>query len=251
MARQITNLADTTELEALNEMLAVIGEAPVLQAELDTPTQADVTLAVNTLKDVTRQVLSMGWRFSTEWGYEIGPETPTFDWVDTAGVTTVLNVFLPPSNLVAWEITKIPKQQGTRFLDTELRISRKFGDPTFVPVFYDRKNNRDGFVAADYPFLYINPTWYIDFLDTPEVFRRYCTIRAARVFQERTVGSQEFGGCTQDDEFLALRNLKREQGQTDDYNIFNQLGVLKHVGHRHRKFGASGLLEDRDTAGIT
>ena len=57
-------LATTTKLEAINSMLTAIGESPV-----NTITQAtttDVSIALSTLENVSREIQSQGWFFNTD-----------------------------------------------------------------------------------------------------------------------------------------------------------------------------------------
>jgi hypothetical protein len=236
----ITNIQPTTELEAVNAMLSAAGEAPI--AVLEGATQADVTMAVNLLRNVTREVQSMGWRFNTEHGFQVAPTT-TLVWNDTAGVATTLNIFKPPTNMLAFKLTPSNDQQGSRFVDTEVRRSREYqeGNPAVVVlVFYDRALNRDGFPQSDRPYLYIDPVWGFDFEQMPEVARRFCTIRAARMLLQQGVGSETLSSFTEADEMLALRNLKREQGEEDDFNMLNSLSVLSKFGRRPlRNFGVT------------
>ena len=57
-------VAATTELEAINIMLAAIGEAPVNSLTGQVP--VDVRLAQSTLTEVNKEVQSEGWSFNTE-----------------------------------------------------------------------------------------------------------------------------------------------------------------------------------------
>lgn len=124
MTDVITNLTGLTELEAVNSMLAAIGEAPV--STLTGATQADVQMAINILRDVTREVQSWGWRFNTEFGMEILPGG-TYDYTDSTGKVTTLKVFLPPAHLVAFRVSDGPTQQGNNKPDTALRPPRIYG----------------------------------------------------------------------------------------------------------------------------
>jgi hypothetical protein len=57
-----------TELEAINQMLATIGEAPVTDIEIGNP---EVDLALVTLNQVSREVQAEGWRFNKEYRYSL------------------------------------------------------------------------------------------------------------------------------------------------------------------------------------
>ena len=58
MATQIT---PTTELQAVNQMLSVIGEAPV--NSITGTVTTDVSVAKNILDETSMSVQSMGWNF--------------------------------------------------------------------------------------------------------------------------------------------------------------------------------------------
>ena len=60
MATQIT---PATELQAVNQMLSVIGEAPV--NTITGTTTTDVSVAKNILDETSMTVQSMGWNFNT------------------------------------------------------------------------------------------------------------------------------------------------------------------------------------------
>ena len=62
-----TNVAGLTELQAINRMLAGIGQAPITQAGLTTVANPDVAIAEETLFEVSRQIQSEGWAFNKEY----------------------------------------------------------------------------------------------------------------------------------------------------------------------------------------
>ena len=57
-------VAATTELEAINIMLAAIGEAPVNTLTGSLP--VDVKIAQSTLVEINKSVQAEGWSFNTE-----------------------------------------------------------------------------------------------------------------------------------------------------------------------------------------
>lgn len=243
---QIINLVPTTELEAVNAMLAVIGEQPItdVDAAVTAGSPVDVLIAVNILRDQAREVQTLGWKFNTENGYQLMP-TGTLSWVDTAGITTLLNVFVPPANLVAYEATERQDQIGLKYIDSTIRRAKYFNPtPTVFPlIFYDRALNREGWDSTLVSQLYINPTWLFNFSDIPEEARRFIYVRASRQFQQQVVGSSELAGFSQQDEAFALRQLKRQHGTKDDYNILANLSVYAKFGRR--PFMAVGFVDKR------
>ena len=249
MARVITGLAPTTELEAINGMLAAIGEAPVTQAEIESPSTPDVVMAVNILTDTHREVLSMGWRFNTEFGFQIPSNGAPLAWTGSDGSTATLLIFEVPSDLLAYEVSQTSRQFPE--LDVADRPPRETHDPVLdegTRVFYDRSKNRDGFESSvmENGSLYIEGIFLMDFEDTPETFRRYVIVKASRRFQADTVGSVKLDKFVQADEFLSLRNLKRDQGKSERYNIFKNAGSFSILGLRHRRTVA-GRLDDRQS----
>lgn len=235
----------TTELDAINGMLIAVGEQPTTQAQLDAPTHPDVKIAIEVFQEAIKDVLGMQpWRFNTEFGFEIAPTT-TFNWVDSAGVTTVLNIFKPPTKMISFAVTAISEQND---VDVVLRKSRKYTEAALpVIVFYDRSGNRDGLVKADFAFLYIDPVWFSEWSEMPQVARRYTYVKAARAFSASVVGSANLIRLTERDELIALRNLKREQGQQDDYNMFRNESRFRFLGGR--PFVIGGVQEPRKSAG--
>lgn len=215
----INSISALTELDAVNESLAAIGEAPLpAGTNLSTATQQDVTNAIQILRRVTREVQSIGWRFNTEFGYELAPTT-TYSWVDTGGTTTLLNIFTPPATLAAFRVTPIHGQVGGKLVDTEIAPSRKYTPGTLV--FRDRDKSRDGFAQADHPYLYIDPVWFMDFESMPQIARQYVSARAARVFAESAVGSETLSKFVRTNESQTYRALKIDQGIEDTHSFLN------------------------------
>ena len=62
----------TSELDAVNQMLAGIGEAPINQ--LDGEATVDVAIARQTLSRVRMQVCHMDWHWNTEKEYPLVPD---------------------------------------------------------------------------------------------------------------------------------------------------------------------------------
>ena len=70
MALPTTNA--TTELPAVNQILASVGQAPVTTLDQTNP---DVAIAYDTLIQVSQEVQSEGWTFNKEYHYEFTPDT--------------------------------------------------------------------------------------------------------------------------------------------------------------------------------
>ena len=60
--------AVSTELDAVNQILSSVGQAPVTTLDLQNP---EVAIAVNTLREQSKQVQLEGWSFNTEHHYKM------------------------------------------------------------------------------------------------------------------------------------------------------------------------------------
>jgi hypothetical protein len=220
----INNLVATTETEALNVMLSAIGLVPV--ADIDAATGADVVIAKNILRRTAKDVLLEGWRFNTEFGYELAPTT-TQAWTGSDGSTATLNVFEKPANLATFSVNPCSVQIG---VDVECRQGRTY-DPTKI-IFYDRAKNRDGLDSTRHPVLFIDPVWFFDFEKCPESIRNLIAVMAARRLAEDATNSEQLVGFTQQDEVDARRQARRDQGQQDSFNMLNEISVGAVLGRR-------------------
>lgn len=177
----------STELEAVNAILATIGESPVDTIDdTDGPLASDVDTAVRTLRSVNREVQAVGWTFNIEYEYPL-----------VRGIDGFLNV---PSNC-------LHADPDGSFLDRDgvLRGSR----------LYDRKNHTyvwDKDITATVKLL-------LPFEELPQAARDYIAIRAARRFQAGAVGSQVLHAFSQEDEFRALAFIQHEESDALDGNV--------------------------------
>lgn len=232
MASQITNLTFTTELEAVNSMLAAIGESPV--SDLTTSTHADLTMALNELRNATRELQSLPWKFNQEFGLAITPVINNQAWNDPDGTAQVLGIYKPPANMSSFALSQISTQIG---LDVVVRPSKVYVEGgNKVLVFYDRAKNRDGFPYSERQKLWLDVIWFFDFEQMPETARRSALTVAGKRFVKNTVGGERSGFEDSDIQF-ALRELKRDQGEEDAYNILNDPSVSRALGGRWRDYG--------------
>ena len=61
----------TTQLQAINQMLSGIGQAPVVSLDVANP---ELALALDILDSVNREVQGEGWHFNTEVNYPFTPD---------------------------------------------------------------------------------------------------------------------------------------------------------------------------------
>jgi len=178
-------VAATTELEAINIMLAAIAEAPINNLTDTLP--VDARLAQSTLAEFNKEVQSEGWSFNTE-----------------------IDVTLPRdgSNQI-----NLP----TNILRVDANIHQH---PTIDPIqrglkLYDRQNNQYEFDED----LICTVVYLRTFDEIPEQARRYINIKAARVFVDRLVGDQGLRTYTQEDETRARTILTETDYANADHNL--------------------------------
>ena len=136
----------TTELEAVNIMLAAIGEAPINSLTGTVP--VDVRLAQSTLNEVNKEVQSEGWSFNTEINVELSR-----DGDDQVALS---------SNVLRVD----PNVYDHADIDA-IQIGLKL---------YDRKNHRYTFTED----LKCTVVYFRTFDEIPEPAKRYVNVKAAR-----------------------------------------------------------------------
>ena len=178
-------VAATTELEAINIMLAAIGEAPVNSLTGTVP--VDVRLAQSTLTEFNREIQSEGWSFNTE--------------IDVTLTRDASKQIALPQNV--------------------LRVDANIHQhPTIDPIqrglkLYDRLNNKFEFDED----LICTVIYLRTFEEIPEPARRYINIKAARVFVDRLVTDDGLRTYTGQDEVRARAILMETDLANGDHNI--------------------------------
>ena len=178
----------TTELQAVNGMLALIGEMPVDDLSL-AATNADVQMALFILRMVTRSVQTKGWQFNTELARTLyrGP----------SGEIAL------PFNAV--RCSKPEDRQLQQDVNFTIRGSK----------LYNLKTNSflwDVDVVCDLTVL-------LPFADLPEPARNYISEKAAQRFQDRKLGSQTIRSFTAEDMADATNALSDFELDDGRYNF--------------------------------
>jgi hypothetical protein len=178
----------TTQLQAINQMLTGIGQAPVVSLDIANP---EIATALSILENVNREVQGEGWNFNTEVNY---PFTP-----DTNGEIVV------PDNVLQLSDNKTSNSQQYQ---TVLRNGK----------LYDKVFHTYEFPGND-PVL-CDVVWLFPFEDLPQVFKDYVTQRAARVFAGSVVGSKDMFQFNAQDETMLRGNCLAYDTGTSEVNIF-------------------------------
>lgn len=174
-----------TELQAVNEILASVGQAPVTTLDQTNP---DVAIAYDTLLQVSREVQAEGWTFNREYSY---PFTPNND-----------DEILIPSNVLQLDLTP---EYGNK--DAVIRSGK----------LYDRTAHTykwtDDSVTCDV-------LWYFDWTDLPVPIKDYIVARSATIVSTRIVGdSTQYQMLQQREAYTRAMALEYECNQ-GNYTFF-------------------------------
>ena len=184
----------TTELEAVNSLLATIGEAPV--SSFGSPIAPDASRALETIREVTRTTLSRGWWFNTEVNTTLVPDSVSKEVTLPVAILSVS--FGPQGNYVD------PINRGQRV--------------------YDRANKTYAFnQSVTVRRLIINLLWD----ELPETAKSYIRIKASRLFRTRTFVSVIGPAYDVADETQASAELMSEHYRNSPTNIYNTDGVYQ------------------------
>lgn len=191
------NLAPTSELEAVNALLATIGEAPVNTLTGSLP--VDAAMARRLLHEKSREVQSAGWSFNQDLGLSL----PRLN-----------DGTIPcPSNALSIDVLDYP--------NVVVRTGKLYNRDTQDFVF-------PGAVRVDL-------VSFLPFNELPEYARQFIKVSAGRVFQDRTLGDESLHRYTAVDEGRAWARFLDEEVVQGDYNILRHSPSAGRVTRMRRR----------------
>jgi len=179
--------AVSTELDAVNQILSSVGQAPVTTLDLQNP---EVSIVLNTLREVNRQVQAEGWIFNTELDYVMTPDSVT-------------NEISYPSNVLQMDA-------NVEHHKNDYDIVRRSGK------LYDRLHHTFEFTEQ----LHVDLTWYFDFTDVPPPIQTYIVARAARMCATKLIGDQDINRQLAEQEILTKATALEYECNQGDYSMF-------------------------------
>lgn len=191
-------LIPQTKLDAVNLMLASIGQTPL--NTLNTAGIRDAAIAELTLDMTLRSVLVRGWSFNSDYDFEILPD--------------VNDNHLVPSD--ALSIT--PCDHWKDYVERDNGGTR---------MMYDRENNT--FVITESEEY--NIIRAMDFASIPEAARGYVSTRAARLFQANTIASDiifKYTELHERESFAALRKVERKNKKLNMFKAGTEANAVIH-----------------------
>lgn len=190
------SLGLTPTLEAINEILAELNEAPV--NSISASSSLIVRQAEDTLERTSRRIQSEGWAFNIEYDVEL---------------PLVIDELIVPGN-AAW--VHVPGTFSTGGGQTFTRYTTRGNK------LYDRREHT---THAFDKTLKATVCYLRDFEDLPEVAKSYITIHAARVLIDRIRPNPVTHTQMLHRELIRRGDLQEQEGLQEDYTIFdNELG---------------------------
>lgn len=196
-----------TELDAINTLLEAIGETEVDDLDSEFP---EAQRARKALAQVSRQVQQKGWAFNTE-----------------------RNLKFPVAEDGTCDVSELPYPDGPEVLDVQpsspfVRYSVRQGKYWNLGKHTAVVNEQPGgYVLSD-------ARVYFSWGDLPPVVQQYITVKAARHFQEKVLGSDTLGKFNERDEQEALVDFQRYDASLADYNILDSDELISTVRGYHR-----------------
>jgi hypothetical protein len=186
----------STELEAVNICLGVVGEQPVNSIPESGVTKA--TLARDIIYEQSREVQLEGLACNTETEYELTPDGSD-------------NILVPATAIG---------------IDPTYACDNKYVERT--GKLYDTVDQTFTITVN----IMVDIVWFLTWTDLPEHVRRYITIRAARIFQKRYLADVELHRYSAEDELTAKRQFGRKELDISDFSILDNTNMNPRVYHR-------------------
>jgi len=184
----------TSELEAVNKVLRMMGEAPVnsLAGQFGLAKQAH-----DTLKETSRTIQSEGWSFNTDYERTLTRTSATNEIELSSDISRVkIDPYEYPDNEVV--------QRGLKL--------------------YDRRNNTSIFTED----LKADVTYMLGWSDLPQHARQYIMTKAGRTLQDQLIGSADLSKINITAEAEARAQFLEEETNAGDHNMIR--GNPNHTG---------------------
>jgi hypothetical protein len=190
----------TTELEAVNMILATAGQAPVNTLEVSGI--RDVSIARSRLHETSRALQARGWSFNTD---------PDVSWApDING-----KIAAGPTVLSFTALDRDPALVVQRLDSNTLRV-------------FDAENQTFVFTAP----LRVSVVNFLSFESLPQTARDYIAVMAARRFHANNVGDTTTAAYTEDFETALRAEFLRDESRRARTNLFRGPSRTNRIVHR-------------------
>jgi hypothetical protein len=158
---------------------------------VETQTNPDVAIALNTLREVSREVQAEGWKYNTEFDYKITPDSNNEIKVAEDILQMDLNAGYPEN------IEKDAVLRGGKL--------------------YDRRAHSYKWTAET---VYVDIVWYFDWESIPQPIQAYIVARAAAIVSSRIIGDTNQYQILQQKELTTRSQALEYECNQGDYTFF-------------------------------
>ena len=163
----------------------------IVTSRVETPTNPDVAIALNTLREVSREVQAEGWTFNKEYDYPITPDS-----------NNEVNI---PSNVLQMDLNQSYTQNMDR--DSVNRGGKLYDRTAHSYKWLDETLN-------------VDIIWELDWGSIPEPVQAFIVARAASIVSSRIIGDgTQYQMLQQKEAFARAMALEYETSQ-GDYSFF-------------------------------
>jgi hypothetical protein len=177
-----------SQLDAVNEILGSVGQAPVTVLDQTNP---EVAFAFTTLMEISREVQAEGWAFNREFEYPLTPDSNGY-----------INI---PANVLQMDLSQSLVNEP---YDTVIREGK----------LYDKLNHTFKWVPTkEYHF---DILWLFPYDDLPQPFKAYVTAKASTRAATRLVGDVNLAQTLSAYEAMRRVSCLEYECNQGDYTMF-------------------------------
>ena len=166
-----------------------------VETRVETQANPDVAIALNTLREVSREVQSEGWTYNKEFDYELTPDSN--------------DEIVIPDNMLQVDLNISSKRSDNRQFDSIIRGGK----------LYDRIKHSYKWTAES---VYVDVLWYFEWEHIPDVVQAYIVARAATIVSSRIIGDgNQYQMLQQKEAYARAMALEYECNQ-GDYSYFGE-----------------------------
>jgi|14_taG_2_1085336.scaffolds.fasta_scaffold01460_10 hypothetical protein len=203
MADETVAITARTSLEAMNSILALVGNSPA--TDYNSTSDLDVILVRQVIEETSLEVQEDSWQFNRELEIELTPN---------GSDEVVLSEAFTATGYTPSEIARI-----------DFIAKKNCGKDIIIRggKAYDRVDHTYEFTSS----IYADVVWYLPWLDIPNDLRYYITVRAARKFAARRIGSDLIDAMLREQEGVAYTRARGAEMDRGDYNALKNNPVLR------------------------
>ena len=161
------------------------------KSRVESQTNPDVAIALNTLREVSREIQSEGWSFNKEYDYPLTPDSN--------------NEIVIPNNMLQIDLNSTYTQNMDR--DAVNREGKLYDKTAHSFVWTDDK-------------LYVDVIWYFDWTSIPTPIQAFIIAKASTIVSSRIIGDPNQYSMLQQKEALAQATALEYECNQGDYTFF-------------------------------